>query len=297
MLQTIKREAVGNLVKAAEYLTGYAKRNEAGDLFDEAFEAHVRTWQKNHGLTDDGVIGKSTWEAIAKSAPTCSTSKNRTSAYSCAVQILIGGLDVDGVYGTKTKNAVAAYQTSNGLSVDGVCGPKTWASLIGATGAATDGSTVKPSAETTVKDGKVLNKCVHYLQWDSRWKNKKYSTHTSAQTIGNSGCGPTSMAMIIATWIDPKITPVEMCKMAVDHGYRTENSGTAWGFFDYVKGHVEGFAKYVTTKSVATLKSALKQGALAVCSMNSNDGGFWTSGGFCKWLPLNAVNPEIRGVA
>jgi len=54
----------------------------------------------------------------------------------------------------------------------------------------------------------VLNNCVKYLQWDSKWKNVKYSTHTNAQTIGNSGCGPTSMAMILATWENSNITPV-----------------------------------------------------------------------------------------
>ena len=37
--------------------------------------------------------------------------------------------DADGVFGTKTKNAVVAFQTDAGLDPDGVVGRKTWAAL------------------------------------------------------------------------------------------------------------------------------------------------------------------------
>lgn len=272
MLETIKHQSTGDLVKVAQYLTGYAKRKEATGTFDADFVAHICAWQSNHGVTPDGEIGQDTWTKIAASAPTCSTAKNKTSAYTCAVQILVGGLTVDGVYGSNTKRGVAAYQSANGLVADGICGPKTWNKLI-------TGEAAKAEPAQTVSGGKVLNKCVHYLQWDSRWKNIKYSTHTSSQTIGNSGCGPSSMAQIMATFIDPKITPVEMCQESVAGGYRTYDNGTAWGFFEYTYKRYNGFSQFVATGSVATLKSALAQGALAVCSMNSNDGGFWTNGG------------------
>lgn len=286
MLETIKLNSVGDLVKVAKYMTGYSEMKKAGEFFDEDFEAHAKAWQERNGLTADGIIGANSWNKIAASAPTCSTSKNTKSAYTCAVQILVGGLTVDGAYGSKTKKAVAAYQSANKLTSDGACGPKTWAKLIGATSSSssssssTGGSTAGAGAGQTTSGGKVLNNCVHYLQWDSRWKNKKYSTHTSSQTIGNSGCGPSSMAMIMATFIDKKITPVEMCKLSVDNGYRTYDNGTAWGFYQFVFKRYEGFSKFVQTSSVETLKAGLKDGALAVCSMNSNDNGFWTKGGF-----------------
>lgn len=281
MLQTIKHETKSDLVKVAKYLMGYSKIGEASETFDAEFVAFVISWQSNHGLTADGVIGPNTWTAISKAAPTCSTSKNKTSVYTLAIQILIGGLDTDGIYGAKTKNGVAAFQSANNLSVDGICGPKTWAKLIGSTTSATPGKTPNSTVSTgqSVDEGRVINNCVHYLQWDSRWKNVKYSTHTSAQTIGNSGCGPSSMAMIMATFIDSKITPVEMCALAVKAGYRTPNNGTDWGFYPYVYKHYDGFAQYLPTTSIPTLKAALGQGALAVCSMNSNDDHFWTSGG------------------
>ena len=87
------------------------------------------------------------------------------------------------------------------------------------------------------------------------------------------------MAMIMATFIDKDITPVEMCKLSVDNGFRTYSSGTSWGFYEFVFKKYKGFKKFIKTTSIPTLKAALADGALAVCSMNSNDGHFWTSGG------------------
>ena len=40
------------------------------------------------------------------------------------------GLEVDGIFGEKTNQAVRDYQKKNGLQVDGIVGPKTWASLL-----------------------------------------------------------------------------------------------------------------------------------------------------------------------
>ena len=278
MLATIKHQDVGSLVVVAKLLTGYNKITEkvsdpdsyikVNGIFDAQFVAHIVSWQGNHGVTADGIIGPDTWRSIAAAAPTCSTSKNRISGYTMALQILLdSNLTCDAIYGSRTKSAVVVYQDAKGLKKDGICGLKTWNALI-------VGTSPSPTP------GKVINNCVHYLQWDSRWKNVKYSTHTSKQTIGNSGCGPTAMAQIMATWVDKNITPVQMAKLSVDNGFRTYDSGTSWGFFKFVfEQYPTAFAKFVVTKSIQTLEAALANGALAVCSMNSNDNGFWTKGG------------------
>lgn len=55
----------------------------------------------------------------------------------------------------------------------------------------------------------------YYSQIDSRWKNKMYSSiGDSSQTIGSSGCGPTSAAMIV-TATKGAITPDVMSDLFV----------------------------------------------------------------------------------
>lgn len=44
-------------------------------------------------------------------------------------------LDVDGVFGDKTKAAVRSYQKKNGLKLDGIAGDETWGSLMNSTAA------------------------------------------------------------------------------------------------------------------------------------------------------------------
>lgn len=271
MLQTIKQKAQGSAVKAAQYLTGYAGRENASGNFDANYVAHVCAWQRNHNLTPDGIIGPKTWTAIAKAAPTCSTAKNRTSAATCALQILIGGLTADGIFGPKTKAAVAAYQAAKGMTADGITGPKTWAALIvGAAEAAPAGSAAG------------FKQPVDYKQYDSRWGKAVYtSCGNKSQTISNSGCGPSAMADIVATLKDSAATPKTLAALAVKWGDRTKSSGTAWTFFRHIQTQY-GFSKMIQTTSMSTLKACLDAGGYAVCSMGP---GYWTKGGhfICAW--------------
>ena len=276
MLKTIQHNDKDVLVVVAKLLTGYVSVTKKvadtaafiseHETYDAGFVAHVCAWQSNHSLTSDGVIGKATWTALAKEAPTCSTSKLKTSAITLACQLLLGGnLTADAIFGTRTKQAVAAFQSSAGLSADGICGPKTWGALIG------------------VKDeptGKIINPYVHYLQWDKRWKNIMYSNHgDKKQTIGNSGCGPSAVAQVVAQWVDPNLTPVEMCQLALDNGYRTKNSGTNGAFCEFIADKYPEIEKCTRTRSVKTIKNALQKGALVITCMNSNCDHFWTTGG------------------
>jgi len=72
---------------------------------------------------------------------------------------------------------------------------------------------------------------VSYLQTDTRWKNVAYAVKGESATIGGSGCGPTALAMVLATWADPKVTPATECKWALAHGYKALNHGTYYGYF------------------------------------------------------------------
>ena len=269
MLDTIRHNDAGDLVRIAQLLTGYAKLGEASGKYDANFVSHVITWQKNHGLEADGVIGPKTWAAIAKNAPECSTSKNRKSAATQALQILLNGADLvaDGIFGEKTKKAVAAYQAASGMDATGVCNAATWKKLI--------------TAEAPSKPGE-FKKPVDYKQADSRWGKKNYtSCGNKKQTMANSGCGPTAMADVIATLVDKSVTPWTLAQLAMKWGDRTKSSGTATSFFPHIQKHYK-FKKMVGTKSLATLKSCLDAGGYVVCRMGK---GYWTKGGhyICAW--------------
>ena len=71
----------------------------------------------------------------------------------------------------------------------------------------------------------------YYSQIDSRWSNKMYSSvGDRSQTIGTSGCGPTSSAMVVSS-IKGTITPDVMALLYTQYGYRSANQGTYWSAF------------------------------------------------------------------
>lgn len=281
MLTTIKHQDTGKLVVVAKCLTGYLKISEkvtdadsyikVNGTFDAEFVAYMVSWQTSHGCTPDGIIGPATWTAIAKAAPTCSTSKNRKSGYTFALQLLLGGnVTADGIYGPRTKAAVAAYQSATGLSADGICGPKTWSGLV--VGA-------QPQPQPT--PGKFVQP-VDYKQAAKPWGPMMYSNHNDPnQTMANSGCGPTAMADVVATLIDPNVNPYDLAMMAVQWGDRSNNSGTNYSFFTHIAEHYP-FSKMIKTKALDALKACLDAGGYVVCSMGV---GYWTKGGhyICAW--------------
>lgn len=272
MLKTIKQGSEGIFVKVAQYLIGYAARGKASGIFDANFVAAVCTWQRKNNMTPDGVIGSNTWIKIASEAPLCTTSKNSVSSATCALQILLNaGLTIDGIYGSKTKKAVAAYQSAKGLEPDGKCGTKTWTALI--TGAVEE-------TESTTATG--FKQPVDYKQYDTKWGSKIYSNHNSKkQTMKSSACGPTAAADIVATLKDNSVTPWTLAQLYMQNGFRTNNSGTAWGAFKWT-AEKYGFSKFIQTSSLNTLKACLDAGGYVVCSMGP---GYWTSGGhfICAW--------------
>ena len=265
MLTTIKKNSKGDLVKAAQYLMGSSTVGTSAGVFSDAFAADVAKWQKSHGITADKIIGPDTWTAISKAAPTV-RSGSKGNAVS-ALQVLLGGLSVDGSFGPKTKAAVVAYQSAHSLSADGIAGPKTWGSLIVGNAAS----------------GKKFKQPVDYKQYDSKWAGKNYtSTGNKSQTMKNSGCGPTACADVVATLIDKTVTPWTLAQLSMKWGDRTANDGTSWAFFKHVFNHYKGFSKFIQTSSLATMKACLDAGGYVVCSMGP---GYWTGGGhfICAW--------------
>lgn len=256
-------------VRAYSLLIGLSMK----DIFDVELKKYTESFQKTAGLVVDGIVGPKTLAKLVSTLPNVRYKDYSGNNYVRAVQALVGST-IDGKYGNNTRANVIAFQSASGLQQTGEISKNDWLALW-------DLPYDRDNVTTTTIVS-TPKQPIDYKQYDSRWRYKSYtSTGNSSQTIGSSGCGPTAMADIVATWKDKKVTPVEMCSYAINKGYRTKNSGTAWDFFRSIAGYY-GFSKFIQTKSMATARSALREGALVVASMAP---GYWTKGGhfICLW--------------
>jgi hypothetical protein len=279
MLETIKLKSFSKYVAVAKYLTGFSEIRAADDEFTAAFEEYVKNWQRINDLNADGIIGEKGWTAIAVSAPTCSQKRNRKSAATCALQLLLG-VEADGIFGNKTKAAVVAFQAASDLTADGICGPKTWGMLV----------VGKTADENIVPSGPVGIQPPNFKQGDSRWGKKMYSNHNDPkQTMASSACGPTSMADIVAQWWNSSITPYDLAKLSVSWGTRTYDSGTSPTFFRRIADKYHA-SKYIISKSIDVVIQCLEAGGYVIVCFGPGTKGKagyqkWTKGGHycCIW--------------
>ena len=250
----------------------------------------TRNFQANNGLKADAIAGPDTMTCMCNKLPEVKYGDYSGSKYVKAVQALVS-TSIDGKYGKNTRANVIAFQATAQLTQTGDITRNDWLALWDCAYSKTapaptptpeptpaPSPTPTPSGKWEVQIGQPMDN----KQGDSRWGKKPYTvTGNASQTIGSSGCGPTSMSDIMASWIDHSITPVEMCAFAIAHGCRSKNSGTNWDFFTKI-ATAYGFTGFVQTKSMAPARAALQAGALVVASMGP---GYWTKGGhyICLW--------------
>lgn len=267
-------------VRALNLLMGFGNY----ETFTNKTKTGVKNIQKTLGLKVDGIAGPETLKAFCDHLPEVKYGDNSGSNYVKAVQALVS-TKIDGQYGNATRSNVIAFQATARLEQTGNVDKNCWLALWDCPYKKVALPII--SKEEAIKvpitnSGTNTKKPVDYKQGDKRWGKKSYtSCGNKNQTIANSGCGPTSMADILATWKDSKITPVDTCAYSIKHGFRTKNSGTAWGFFKSIANAYK-FTKFVQTKSMATAREAIRSGALVVASMGP---GYWTKGGhyICLW--------------
>ncbi len=144
---TLKIGAKGASVRALQTMLRAKGHNVTVDgMFGPGTLNSVRAFQRNNGLTADGVVGPKTWgklgaaRAPAPTAPASSggsgptlRSGNRGEPVK-ALQLRLTQLGfntrgADGAFGPNTASAVKAFQRSRGLAADGVVGPATWNKL------------------------------------------------------------------------------------------------------------------------------------------------------------------------
>ena len=129
----------------------------------------------------------------------------------------------------------------------------------------------------------------YYSQIDSRWSSHIYtSVGNYGQTIGSSGCGPTSAAMIV-TATKGTITPPEMGDLFIEHGYRSANQGTYWSAFRWVADTFD--IEYRETTNIDTAIDLLRDNHYVVASVGN---GLFTTGG--HFIVLTEINGDTISV-
>ncbi len=222
----------------------------------------------------DGVVTSGTLtvrSGMSTSSKEVGKLKNGDKVYVCSTmgawsKIKYGSpkLKISGVADSDTISKLKEFQKQNKLVSDGVCGDKTWAVLL-------------PDA-------------VYYRQNGMSYSGLPYtSTGNKSQTIGSSGCGVVSMAMAVASLTKKAVDIVKLADIAVKNGFRTANSGTSWGFFQFA-AKMFGL-KCKQTSSFDEMVKALDGGAFVVASMGV---GYYTRGG--HYILVWARNPFSKTI-
>lgn len=124
---------------------------------------------------------------------------------------------------------------------------------------------------------------VYYNQTDSRWGNKLYGR---TGTIGWEGCGPTALAIVVASMTDNKVTPYDVAQWSAQNGYRCEGNGS---YHSLIPNGGEHYGLTVTKigKDSKKLVEALESGKLVIAIMAP--GHFTTTGHF---IVLRGITEE-----
>lgn len=123
-------------VQTVQYLLrAHGKTVTVDGIFGPKTDAAVRAFQKDKHLTQDGDVGPNTWSALV-----IQVKKGNTGDAVRGVQEefqfrnLSGdpskGVQVDGIFGPDTDDAVRGFQGAVGLDADGIVGPLTWRALV-----------------------------------------------------------------------------------------------------------------------------------------------------------------------
>ena len=123
----------------------------------------------------------------------------------------------------------------------------------------------------------------YFCQADEEWAGLPYGT----DTIGPAGCGPTAMAIAVATLTDTETDPAMMAAWATEHGYWARGSGS---YLSIVLGTARSFgllAEPFTSRETDDILDALSQGKILVALMGP---GYFTNVG--HFILLRGVTPD-----
>ena len=171
-----------------------------------------------------------------------------------------------------------AYMTRLGFSQ----AEKDWATLLYSVMAedqrVTVGDTDGPGSYGTdygdITFSNAATPVVYYNQTDARWGNKPYG---KTSTIGRAGCGPTALAIAVASLTGNRVTPYDVAQWSVANGGLCEGSGS---YHSLIPNGGRHYGLTVTSigRDGKKLVEALQEGKLVIAIMSK--GHFTNSGHF-----------------
>lgn len=124
---------------------------------------------------------------------------------------------------------------------------------------------------------------VYYNQLDERFALKPYGT----DTIGECGCGPTAMAIVVSTMTTETIDPINMSAWAYNSGYWCKGSGSYHTLIPGAAAHWSLPCEGASPADAQKIADALSEGKLVVALMSK---GAFTQGG--HYIVLRAITSD-----
>jgi hypothetical protein len=124
------------------------------------------------------------------------------------------------------------------------------------------------------------NNFAYYSQNDASWKNSPYTNSNGTDdgaTMGDSGCGPTAMAMV-ASQGSNVVTPTDMAQLASASGFRDE-TGTNEKFIDYAGSQLGLRHTSTENPSEDYIKDSVGSGRPVILNGVSDSGSAFTPSG------------------
>lgn len=113
---------------------------------------------------------------------------------------------------------------------------------------------------------------VYYNQTDARWGSLPYGKTGS---IAAEGCGPTALAIVVASLTAQQVTPLDVARWSAASGHRCEGNGSYHSLIPDGGRHY-GLTVTGIGSDAARLTAALSEGKLVIALMSK---GHFTNGG------------------
>lgn len=203
--------------------------DQGKDKYDFGLQLEFIWWEFNN--TEQGAFTALKATTTVEDATTAINNKYERSGGAASAKRIAFARAVLAKYGGQTPTVPVVDPTSSGSNCSGIVG--------------------------NGQDTQFIDNFTVYSQGDPAWKDKPYGS----STIGDSGCGPASMAMIITNLTGQQVTPDVVAQYAASQGMYIPGAGSSWSIAPVVAEHW-GLKATQIGADVAKITATLQAGGL-----------------------------------